>query len=182
MEVVGLWPSELDVIGAISVRFIVAVGAVAEELCWLDKPFPGALLLGGRLGEVVRHDLEVVEEEGTPACLVPEDNRTVLALCQDIGQVGLEVRAAMVFTSYCDGVVDNSTADCGLNNEITLVPGGEVGRVEHESSIGVVLADFGKGDAVVDLDTALVVPKAVVAIGPVIMAKDSQIGEDSIEL
>ena len=40
----------------------VAVGAVAEELCWLDKPFPGALLLGGRLGEVVRHDLEVVEE------------------------------------------------------------------------------------------------------------------------
>ena len=182
MEVVALWPSELEVIGAISVRFIVDVGAVGEELSWLDKPFVGAHLLGGRLGEVVGDDLEVVQEEGTPALLVPQHNPAVLALSQDIGQVSLEVSAAMVFSSYCDGVVDNSTTDCGLNNEVALVPGGEVGRVEHESSVGVVLTDFGKGDAVVDLDTAIGVPKAIVAIGPVIMAKDSHVGEDSIEL
>ena len=51
--------------------------------------------------------------------------------------------------------MDNMTVHSGLNNQGVHVPGGEVGRIELDSSIGVVLADLRERDVVADLDTAL---------------------------
>ena len=152
-------------------------------VCWLDKPFIGAHLLSHILGEVIDDDLEVMEEERARARLVPHDNLAVLVVRQDIGQVRLMVRATLVLRCHHDRVMDNMSVHCRLRDQVVHVPGGEVGRVELEAGVGVVLADLRERNVVVDLDSALTCsPEAIVAIGPVIRPDDRHFSEDSIEL
>lgn len=152
-------------------------------VCWLDKPFPGAHLLIHVFVEVIDDDLEVMEEEHSLARLVVQDNLAILVVQQDVGQVCLVVSATLVLSCYHLRVMDNMTVHCGLNNRVAIVPGGEIGRIELESSVRVVLADLRDRDGVVDLDSALAGrSETIVAIGPVTTSCYLQAGEDSIEL
>ena len=112
-----------------------------------------------------------------------QDNLAILVVQQDVGQVCLVVSATLVLSCYHLRVMDNMTVHCGLNNRVAIVPGGEIGRIELESSVRVVLADLRDRDGVVDLDSALAGrSETIVAIGPVTTSCYLQAGEDSIEL
>ena len=175
-----VWGLEFEVVRNLSIS---GVGSVSEDVLGLDKPFPGAHLLSNLLVEVLGDDLEVPEEERSPAPLVLHDDCAVLVVRQDIVQVCRMVRAALILWCHLNGVMDYMTINSGLNNNVVHSPGGEVGRLELEGSVRVVLADLRERDVVVYLDTALTgLPEAVMAIVPVIRPYDCHIGEYSIEL
>lgn len=145
MVVFGIWPSELDAVSGISVRFIVNFDVSVEAVYWLDKPFPGALR---RFGQVIGDDLEVMLiDRWSLAIRILQRKISFLAFCQEIcqfyrmGAIGL----------YLYGV-KNLIVHYGLNTQLGR-PSAFVTRTELESRVGILLADLSKRDVVVDLDT-----------------------------
>ena len=89
--------------------------------------------------------------------------------------------STLVLGCHLDGVMDHLAAHCRLNDHISHFPGAEIARLELEGGVRVVLADLCVRDGVVDLDPAIL-SYAIVAVLPVIIPNDLQVGEDVLEL
>lgn len=114
--IVASWGRELEIVGGgIILHHITELGAIKEVIC-LDTPLQGAHVLTHLLVEVLDNDIEVPEEEWSPARLVLDDDLAILVVRQDRVQVCHVVCAALVLWCHLDRVMDNLAINCGLND------------------------------------------------------------------
>jgi len=114
--IVASWGRELEIVGGgIILHHITELGAIKEVFC-LDTPLQGAHVLTHLLVEVLDNDIEVPEEEWSPARLVLDNDLAILVVRQDRVQVCHVVCAALVLWCHLDRVMDNLAINCGLND------------------------------------------------------------------